>query len=364
MLKNIVIKGYKSIREVDISLNPINIVIGANGVGKSNFIRFFEFVNSVVDNEILSQIHSDDIDKYLYCGNKITKNIETKMNFKNDNDNSLTNQYRLNLEINNDRKFFFKQEESWCNNKYKRDLLNKNNTFISNLKNDDQSYYSSHTYRFISSYKIYHFNDTGAYSPFANSYLLGSNFIGANGENLASVLYKIKDEFPDDYKLIIRRIQFILPFFDDFILEPNKEEYISLKWKQKGINDIIFNTLSMSDGSIRYIALTTLINLPEKMRPTTIIIDEPELGLHHQAIKALQSMIWETSKKYNTQYILSTQSVEFIDDFSLDDIIIADKINNETKLYHPDKEKYKYWIENYTNGEMWESNIIGGNINV
>ena len=375
MLKNIIIEGFKSIKKVDIELKNINIVICANGVGKSNFIRFFEFVKEKIIENGISKISSEDIDKYLYCGKKITNVISFRANFFNKIEDC-GNEYEVSTSLNSENRLIFDKEiikfysiKSPISNR-KFDITN---SLKSTLKeNKSHNYIQKYTYSYITDCKVYHFNDTGIFSPFRNSSLIADNVsLEKNGANLASIIYRVKNENSDIYDLILRRIRIILPFFDDFVLVPyflENSESIALKWKQNGV-DSVYDTSMLSDGSIRFIALTVLINLPKNMRNEVILIDEPELGLHHQAIVALASMIKETSKIYDTQFIIATQSLEFLNNFDLDDIIVADRKNNQTilkraKLNNESEcsKEYEEWLEQFSNSELWEKNLIGGNI--
>lgn len=373
MLENIEIKGFKSLKNVNISLNNINVVIGANGAGKSNFIRFFEFLkNKIVGNE---PIRPEDIDKYLYCGARNTKSIFISLKFLNIEE-KCHNEYKILLELNDDRSFIYKDEEVIFNSKRHKNKRGNLNNFENPIKSmignskDPKAFY---TLKYINSCRVYHFNDTGYFSDFRKSSLLSNNeYLETSGGNLSSILYRIKQQNLDIYDLIIRRIQIILPFFEDFVLSPyilENEERISLKWKQKFL-DSVFDVSALSDGSIRFIALVVLINLPKDIRPDVIIIDEPELGLHYQAVVAIGTMIKETVSLYNTQFIISTQSLEFVNNFNLNDIIVANRNENQTLLKRATIDEdggsveYTEWLKQFSNSELWEKNLIGGNIDI
>jgi len=91
----------------------------------------------------------------------------------------------------------------------------------------------------------------------------------------------------------------------------------------------------------------------------TIILDEPEIGLHPFAIEELAAMIRVAS--VDSQIILSTQSAELISEFSANDIIIVEKKNNETIFKRQSEKDLENWLKDYSIGEIWCSNIIGGN---
>jgi predicted ATPase len=160
------------------------------------------------------------------------------------------------------------------------------------------------------------------------------------------------------YKKIVKTIQRVAPFFHDFILEPDiaNSDMIKLRWKHKG-SDLYFDANDLSDGTIRFICLTTLLLQPNI--PTMILVDEPELGLHPFALEILASMFRIASKK--TQIIASTQSVTFADYFDVEDILVVDTKENSTVISRLDASKLKEWLKEYSIGELWQKNLLGGN---
>ena len=182
--------------------------------------------------------------------------------------------------------------------------------------------------------------------------------------NIAAVLYLIKNkkDYQPYYKRIVQYVRRILPQFDDFILEPMalNQSYIRMNWKRVGEPDYVFGPEQLSDGSIRFIALATLFLQPPELLPNVIIIDEPELGLHPQAIDALASMI-RLASRYS-QIILATQSPRIVDNFEPENIIVAenDKVSGSSLFSRLDNEKLKDWLEEYSLSQLWEKNLLGG----
>ena len=101
---------------------------------------------------------------------------------------------------------------------------------------------------------------------------------------------------------------------------------------------------------------------PSSLQPSTIVIDEPELGLHPAAISILAEMLTEVTERptHGKQIIISTQSVELLDCFKMEDIIVADREGGESVFRRLDPESFKVWIEDYTLGDLWKKNILGG----
>lgn len=121
----------------------------------------------------------------------------------------------------------------------------------------------------------------------------------------------------------------------------------------------------MSDGALRFICLTTLLLQPPELQPATIIIDEPELGLHPYAITLLADMIKQVAAA--KQVIISTESPDLLDEFAADDVVVAgiaaDKDGNGSSvLRRLDEKELRVWLEDYSLGDLWRRNILGGRL--
>jgi predicted ATPase len=345
-MEKIQIQGYKSIKDLSLGLRPINILIGANGSGKSNFLSFFEFLKNLYIQNLKSYVAlRGATDKFLHKGNKVTKEIRSKLDFGED-------QYSFTLDEGLSG-FLFTKEELWHDNK-PTDIASL--TEESNLKNSDD-YRAKHIRRCLDGFIKYHFHDTSLNSPFSKtSNIQNDRFrLYSKGENIAAYLYNIKENYFQSYNLIVRTIQSVAPYFDDFYLQPMENNLIQLYWTSK-YDETIYGVSDLSDGTIRFIALCTLFLQPQL--PDTIIIDEPELGLHPFAIAKLSGIIKSAAEK-GCQVIIATQSADLIKYFSAEDIITVDSINGESHFERLDSSKLQLWLDNYYSlGDLWRQNII------
>ena len=153
-----------------------------------------------------------------------------------------------------------------------------------------------------------------------------------------------------------------MPSFQDFFLEPQilNPQWIKLQWLEKGNNEYVFGPEHFSDGTLRFIALATLLLQPPELLPQVIFVDEPELGLHPQAVDIRASMVQKAAER--TQVILATQSPRLLDSFDYSNIIVAEKelVTGFTILTRLDEDEIKIWLEDYSLSQIWEKNIIGG----
>ena len=186
-----------------------------------------------------------------------------------------------------------------------------------------------------------------------------NRFLREDGANLSAFLYLLQERDQASYKLIVRTVQRVAPFFDDFRLDPLrlKPDDIKLQWRHKK-SDQYFDASSLSDGTLRFIALATLFLQPEEYRPSIILVDEPELGLHPYAIEMLAALVRQAS--VTTQVIVSTQSSLLLDHFQPEDVLVADRVDGGTQLTRLKSEPLAKWLEDYSLGQLWEKNEIGG----
>lgn len=347
------IQNFKSIRDSgDLRLNALNILIGANGSGKSNFINFFKFVNRLYQrNQKVYVNQHGKADNFLYFGRKQSDFLGGSIVF----DNAYRNEYAFKMIPTNKNDFIFDEERS----KYK----GKNWSFASGNDESELKNYDGFDGRYLrpqmSEFKIFHFHDTSFNAKVKQPCKANDNaYLHEDGGNLAAFLYVLQEKYPKEFRKIEGILRFVAPFFDRFFLEPDElnGQFIELRWLEKG-SEQLFDAHNLSDGTLRMICLLTLLLQPNL--PSTIIIDEPELGLHPSAIIHLAGLIKSASK--SSQLIISTQSVNLIAEFEPSDILVVDRKDNQSVFSRLDSERLKVWLEEYNVGDLWEKNIIGGN---
>lgn len=353
-IQSIHIENFKSIRDSGVvKLTRMNVLIGANGAGKSNFISFFKFLNKIYSRELQMYVAQNGrADNFLFFGQRVSRFISGTLTF----DNSYQNEYKFRLVPDQSGNFIF--EEEWSNIQGGDLEFGNAGSSESELKNHGW-YRSGYLRDNIRALKIFHFHDTSPTSRIKQpSNTHDYAFFQEDGGNLASFLYRLQESSPNNFKMIEKVIQSIAPFFDSFYLVPDEinPQQIFLRWKEKGF-DQLFTAHNLSDGTIRMICLATLLLQPTP--PATIIIDEPELGLHPFAITKLAGLLQSVPE--TTQIIVSTQSVNLVNEFSPDDIIVVQREqNNETVFLRQSEEALAVWLDEYSVGELWEKNILGG----
>ena len=355
-ISRIHIAGYKTIKNCDLELNRINVLIGSNGAGKSNFISAFSLLQNVLSKNLQVSASQSGINSLFYNGRKTTEEIAFEVFFGE-------NSYGFNLIPTDDNRLIFKDEyfcdsfgnigsvaKGFSESKWEKGTGNTIDHYVIPILEKQ-------------SWRVYHFHDTGRSARVKQEHNISNNkALLFDAANLAAFLYRLKHHYQKSYQEIVQTVRLIAPYFDDFMLEPQEgnQEQIILKWHQKGCEDV-FNASQLSDGTLRFICLATLLLQPAELQPETIIVDEPELGLHPYAITIFAEIVKQISNK--KQVIISTQSVELLNEFDVSDVIVVDRCENGSEFKRLDESELELWLENdYALGELWQKNILGGRL--
>ena len=354
-LRKIRISGYKSIKKCNLDLNKINVLIGSNGAGKSNFISALSLLQRVLNKELQITVAQSGVNSLFYNGRKETEEIYIEVYFNN-------NSYGFYLMPTDDNRIVFRKE-FYGYNDYESSVASGHDEskWDNGVSNNINGYVRPILKK--QNWRVYHFHDTGRSAKVKQEHNISNNQVLMNDAgNLAAFLYRLKENYGKNYNEIVGTIQLIAPYFKDFVLEPQESnnEQIVLKWQQKGCDDI-FNASQFSDGTLRFICLATLLLQPHELQPATIIVDEPELGLHPYAITIFSEMVKQLSDE--KQIIVSTQSVELLNEFDIEDVIVVDRSDDGSVFKRLDEEELEAWLESdYALGDLWKKNVLGGRL--
>lgn len=359
-LKQLTLKGFKSIKTMDIDLRPLNILIGANGAGKSNLISFFKMINEMMAGRFQEYIgKSGRSQTLLHFGPKITPQLEAKLEFEVEKD---IDTYSLRLfHAAGDTLIFAEESLSFLQTGWSHprlDNLGAGHGETKLNKAADEGKPTAKTLKYLlDRCRVYHFHDTSSTAGVRQSCYVGDNrWLMADASNLAALLLKFCQEDSSVYQRIIGTIRLIAPFFDNFVLEP-VNNFVMLNWLEKG-SDRVFGPHQFSDGTLRAICLITLLLQPEDQLPELIVVDEPELGLHPYALNIIAALFSKAS--HHSQILISTQSSSFLDNFEPEDIITVNRDGKDSQFKRLSSGELEDWLNDYSLGEVWEKNIIGG----
>ena len=390
-IERINIAGFRSIRainyegthEIDekgLPLGHLNVLIGANGAGKSNFLSFFKLLQTIVEvdsskgKEDKERDREDRVRLYagtsaganhlLYFGTRVTRELTADIWLEGDSDPSATRilSYDFKLVPTADDHLVFALEA--CNKPKSTRFSAGGGKAIALFDDHAASNMIRERFRVMAPIRIYHFPDEGGVSPARGVSDLGDNrYLRPEGENIAPFLYLLKSKHPSSYGNIVDVVRLVFPFFEDFQLAPRSvdESTIRLEWKESG-EDSYRDASYLSEGTLRFICLATLLLQPQP--PGLILIDEPELGLHPYAIGVLTDLL--RAAAHDSQLIVSTQSVTLVNQLEPEDIIVVERqkeresLRYETVFKRLEKANLDRWLEDYGMGDLWEKNLIGG----
>ncbi len=355
-LQYIQVQGFKSIQNERLEIRDLNVLIGPNGAGKSNFIAVFRFLRQLVERRLqVSVREAGGGEKLLHHGNKETSNIYLELGFP-------PNFYSVKLLPSADDGMFIEEEHTG----FRADgyawplwkLIGEGNNESALRDAAKQGGIPSYVYDVLKNWRVYHFHDTSDSAGVKKTNQLNDNlYLREDASNLAAFLYRMQNENPKHFERIEKTVQLVVPMFQEFLLrpDPNNPDTIRLEWFSKD-SDYVFGASSLSDGSLRFICLCTLLLQPE--RADLILLDEPELGLHPLAIQILAGLLRKAS--HFSQLIISTQSSDLVSGFTPEDIIVVGHKDGETVFERQDEVRLREWLKDYSLGELWEKNILGG----
>lgn len=366
-LKTISVSGFKSIAKLEnLELRTVNLLIGANGAGKSNLLGVFRFLHELTLRNLgVYSAKMGGADSFLFLGRASTPEVKVTLRFG-------YNGYEFSLVPTTSDRFVFKTEAVLFSGDY-ANHVEEFGTGHAEAKlpehKDDRGMRgarhgpANYVWNALSSWVTYHFDDTDAQAPVRLPGDINDNErLRQDASNLAAYLYRLKSTSFASYAEIRNAIRQVAPFFDDFRLRPDPVNLarIQLEWSQPG-SDYPFRAVHLSDGTLRFMCLATALLDPK--RPATVLFDEPELGLHPAALTTLAAL-FRYRRPYSYaghQIIATTQSALFLSEFSPEDVIVVERDESSASTFRRlEAAPLSEWLAEYSLGELWQKNILGG----
>ncbi|KQP36595.1 AAA family ATPase [Methylobacterium sp. Leaf100] len=364
LLSRLELSGFRSIATAELRLEPINVLIGPNGAGKSNLIAFFHMLSFMLSGDAGLARHvaqAGGASSLLHEGPKTTQHVRANLILET----ALgTNEYEFALAYAGGDTLYFDRER--CRFSAKGRGTNPKwidfgagHTWPKLLHAPQEA--AQKTQRTILALlrgmQVYHFHDTSNEAPVKQrGYEEDNRYLRGNASNLAAFLMRLRDQYQPYYRRILDALKQVAPFFDDFILE-SENGRVLLRWRETK-SDVVFGPHQMSDGTIRAVALLTLLLQPPRLLPSMIVIDEPELGLHPAAVRMIANLV--RSAAVDRQCLVATQSPEFLNEFDVGDVIVVERFGGGSHLRRLPGEQFDRWLDEYSLGDLWDMNILGG----
>jgi len=358
-LKKLTLKGFKSIESlVDFELRPLNVLIGANGSGKSNFVDFFRMLRAMADESLQSFVtEHGGADGFFYLGPKHTSRISARLEFGR-------NAYEFELSATASGRMMVRSEDIHWKDRPTGFRAQSGiggpgrpESWLRTFKDEEPD--GRAVCDAVANRTVYHFHDTSLLAGMRRDHSVRDRAaLRPDASNIAAFLLHLREKERANYDLIRDAVRMIAPFFDDFLLEPETkgpEEKVRLEWRQKG-SDFPFQAYQLSDGTIRFICLASALLQPNL--PATVVIDEPELGLHPFAINLLGSLIQSAAER--TQVIVSTQSPALLDQFKPEDVVVVNREQGRSTFARLNADELREWLAEYSLAELWQKDVLRG----
>ena len=368
MLSNLSIDGFRAFRQVSIDLGPINVLIGPNGAGKSSIVDFFDMLGYLVTGRLQGWVRQNGSSTaLLHFGPKHTAEVKFALALQTEKGG---NRYGATLVHTRDERLVFSREwVEWSRDGTPATRLVEigepwhlesalDESVVSGDKTAESVRWHLHRY------KVFHFHDTSPSSKMrASCSVSDGRYLRGDGSNLAAVLARLQRERRRHYDRILTMLRRVVPFLNEFVFPDPAEESstVNLSWRhQNQPVDYVFGPQHLSDGSLRTIALLTLLLLPEDERPHLVVLDEPELGLHPAAISLLGALVRAASQQ--TQFVLATQSTMLLDQFEPNEVLIVESRDGASTFRRPDANAMEQWRHDfdYSLSDQWDMNLVGG----
>jgi len=368
-LTRLTLEGYKSFRNEAIEFGDVTVLLGANGAGKSNLVSFFRMLGFLGTGALQEYVgRTGRSDALLFGGRKVSPQLRAEVVFKGEDHATgrrTTTTYTMRLgDAAPDTLIFLEERARYHRSGFPtaQDILLGAGHRESLLMDRGEDVTCRVVLRLLRECRSYHFHDTSSASNIRRHHYIGDDrYLRADAGNLAAYLHRLERTRPDFYRRVVDTVRLALPTFADFSLAPStaNDREIVLNWREKDRADHLFGPHQLSDGSLRFMALATLLQQPPEELPNVIILDEPELGLHPYAINVLGAMVRAAATQ--VQIVLATQSPRLVDEFEAGDIAVLEaEIGSGTKYHRPSQDALAEWLQEYSLGELWEKNHFGG----
>jgi predicted ATPase len=361
------IKGLTSMSDLTLSLDtPVTVLVGPNGAGKSNLIGALQLLGRIVDGQLQETlVRRGGFATLLHRSPEPgggADQVEIEVSGQ-PTDNGIVNGYRLTLRAASGDEAVLTETVMMHNTRqharpYEKPLaVTRESTLRSTAEDPDPKTagIASYVLPILTGCRVFHFHDTSSDAPVKRRVDDADNVtLAPDARNVAPLLVGIETGDPHGYRRIVRAVQTVAPFFGDFFLRPEGGR-LRLRWKEKGL-DNVFSADELSDGTLRFICLAALLLQPD--RPATIVLDEPELGLHPFAIHQLVSLIRGAAE--GGKVILASQSVTLLSHFDATEVAVIERGPTGTTATRPNVDELSDWLAEYSLGDLWEKNLLGG----
>jgi predicted ATPase len=395
MINRVTINNFLSFDDngVDIELQPLNVIIGTNGSGKSNFLEAFDLLKNAPSSISRTIREGGGVSDWLYKGGDDTKKANLAFEVENHVKSPRHQVLRYTLSFDTLANKFEIVDEKIVNAKPDKneiqpytyyDFLNGNPTI--NISDIDEKSVGRQRHlnreevdvtksileqkrdivlypeitqlaAEFSKLRLYRDWTFGRYSPsrLPQKADLQNQYLESDCSNLCLVLSEISLNTRAKRKLI-QELKLFYHDVEDYEIHTS-DSSAQIFFHETGLRTAVPAT-RLSDGTLRYLCLLAILFHPTP--PPLVCIEEPELGMHPDILPNLGKLLREASE--HTQLIITTHSANLVDSFTdiPESVIVAEKQGGGTQLNRLEQAQLAHWLQNYQLGDLWMRGDIGG----
>jgi predicted ATPase len=355
------IAGFCSLKHVVLEPGRLTLLIGPNGAGKSNLLQALRLIPLLRTRSLQSYVADHGFGAaLLHYGPKTTEAIEIGVLIR---DQGSSYRFDARLAFASDDSLYFQTENAAClhpDGSWLISTLGSGHRESKLQEASPENQTVTAVNRWLARMTFYHFHDTSAQSKLrTHARKEDDRYPRSDGSNLSAYLLRLKESDQDDdrksWQRINRHCRHIAPAIKE--LDPVAvNDSVRLDWIDD--RDQRFGCHQLSDGTLRALALITVLSQPTERLPRLISIDEPELGLHPAAIALIAELCRSICR--HTQIVLSTQSTELLDHFMVEEVVVVEREEGETTLKRLKELDLRHWLEDYSLRDLYAKGVIGG----
>ncbi len=377
-LKNISVKGFRRLHNIDLEMRNLTVMIGANGSGKTSFLDVFSILAASASGNLHQQLQlKGGLNEILTRGKARELEISLAMNVPDREplkyrlalspkglsyeirEETLTQQsdiyapepFKYIQSDGLDIKYFSQEDRRLLRPNWEHNPLETSLSQVPKMYREPENLRKS-----LASCTYYGALDVSEKSPIRLPQAMRpAKLPGAKGEDLVSCLYDLRESDRDRFEFLENILSAAFPDFERLNFPPVAAGTISMTWTDRNFSQPIY-LHELSEGTLRFLWLATLI---QSQNLTTItLIDEPEVSLHPDLLRHLVYLMREAAK--HTQLIVATHSDRLIGFLEPHEVLICDTEEGEAKMTWADTLNLSKWLEDYSLDQVWAMNIMGG----
>ena len=370
-IERLTVTGFKSIRVLqDFELRGLNVLVGANGAGKSNLLSLFRMIEQLSVKRLQLFVGEEGgPETLLFGGRRRTPDLSADLVFDGGRC-----RYRFSLEPVAGDVMAFAREwvlpgvaeflkyvapgtvptptggTEWAGGHHE--------ARVADCPAGD---FASYVLPEMQRWRVFHFQDTSRIAKVRQSSAVRDNLrLKEDAGNLAPFLRHLRERHPANYRRVIDAVRIAAPFFGDFVYRENldMDDRMELEWFHTSDRDTVLGPQHISDGTLRFVGLTTLLLQPAELQPSLILIDEPELGQHPAALTVLAEMLRTASDE--RQVVVATQSADLVSELDPEVVVVVDRKDGASTFRRLDGDDLRDWLKDYSLGDLWKMNVFGG----